>query len=378
MAKAAKGGRLTCADYAVLDSLLRESRSQKQQMTLTKLSRKLRRDRKTVKKMLAERARGRSRSAPRKPAKRKPNPVRSREVIAIRALLRRRNSLGEKPFGTYSRLRAGLAEKGVHLSRSQLRRRCAALQIKSRIRPACPTVDPEKHVKIRAFCRKTLRWATDEKKLRKIVACDEWPGTTNDCSERSELLVPGESVRPRTRKRRFPDHSIQAWVCIAFSWKKIVFAESRSARHNSRSYRETCLKPVLRRLQGSLFLQDGAKCHWGNTSSKTDDEGPMPESNRQWLYDNQIETIEPPVDAPNLNPAENAFSVLNKAVSARRGEIHSAADMKRVMKEEFDRLDQDFVRKCILAFPAKVKLALKDPALAGSNHSTGVRKRRQE
>jgi hypothetical protein len=104
----------------------------------------------------------------------------------------------------------------------------------------------------------------------------------------------------------------------------------------------------------------------------------MPETNRVWLQRQGVKCLEPPVDGPNLNPAENVFSVTNRAVSLRRREIGSIGDLKRVMKEEFTKLPQSFLRACLGNFAERLRMAAADPASAGSNRASGRKKARQQ
>lgn len=202
------------------------------------------------------------------------------ETCARRSNYAARRGETGSAHGTYQKLRAALKAQGIVLSRNQVRYRCKLLGVVGRVRPKCPTTDPAKLKRIRAFARKWRPWAADPANVRKLIVCDEWPGATHDASDRTQLTLPGSKPVPRRRRKRYADHSVQAWVCFGWNFRKIVFSDSRTSRHNSRTYREDCLRPVLRELKLGWFYQDGARCHWGNTSKKTDPEGPMELSNR--------------------------------------------------------------------------------------------------
>lgn len=367
--KHARGGRITLRDEAKLDLLVGKA-------SLSEISRKMRRDPKTVRKMLQARKK-RSRPQAKKAAPRPLKQETRRELAAIEKLLKVKSAAGpELAHGTYQKLRAALKAQGIVLSRNQVRYRCKLLGVVGRVRPKCPTTDPAKLKRIRAFARKWRPWAADPANVRKLIVCDEWPGATHDASDRTQLTLPGSKPVPRRRRKRYADHSVQAWVCFGWNFRKIVFSDSRTSRHNSRTYREDCLKPVLRELKLGWFYQDGARCHWGNTSKKTDPEGPMELSNRQFLEQERVNVIEPPVDAPNLNPAENVFSIANGLVSERRHEISSIDDLKKVMGEVFRKLPIKLLRSTLSNFHCRLQQAAANPLAAGSNRQGGPKKKR--
>jgi hypothetical protein len=328
--KAFQGGPISAEDYAALKAALRVDPSLRS--NVTRLAHVIRRHPKTTRALLADLDR-RGPAARPKPRKRARAPAVKEHVAILRQLLRKRHKVTQrKEFGTHNKLMLEMRRRGHPLTRNQVRYRAGLAGAKGRIRPQTPTMLPDKLAKTKAFAVRTAEWASDENNMKKTIWCDEWPGSTCDKSERTELCLAGTLPAPRVRRKRYATHGLQAWVVIAWNWKDIVFADSRTTRMNSRTYRESCLKKVLPRLQQGVFVQDNARCHWGNCSWATNpDDGPMAETNREWLKNNNVETLELPPDAPQLNCCENIFSIMNVDVAENAHSIDSPGALEAAM-----------------------------------------------
>jgi hypothetical protein len=370
--KAFKGGPLADVDFAALDAALRTAPELRNDVP--KLARIIRRHPKTVRRMLLIEG-----PTPRAPPRKYPrDPAVAIDVRLVKNLLNRRCG-NQKMFGTHAKLRAEFARRGAPLSRNQIRYRCVLAGVRGRIRPQTPTLDPKKLDATQKFARKTIPWAADPSNLRKTIWCDEWPAANDDKTQRSELCRDGEQPTKRVRKKRYAPNSLQAWVAIGWNWKEIVFSDNRTTRMNSRTYRENCLQKVLPRLRRGVFIQDNAKCHWGNCTWKTNPSaGPMPESNRAWLAKQGVETLELPPDSPQLNVCENLFSIMNASIAERAHLVTTQQEIREEMKRAFDGVDQGLIRRCILSWPDRLAVCAVDPTEAGSNHASGKKKRRRE
>ena len=142
-----------------------------------------------------------------------------------------------------------------------------------------------------------------------------------------------------------------------------------------------------------VLVQDGATCHWGNTLKpkaelNTKRGRPvrgevrpsryvMPETNREWLSKMGVQVLDGwPSDAPNLNPIENIWSLLNPRVAARRDELTSDAALARVMREEFYAIPTREMNTFATSLPSRLQACQQDPAQAGSGRAGGNRVRR--
>ncbi len=292
------------------------------------------------------------------------------DVTRIQMLLSRPRT----DIATWRNLRAEISKSGSSPgSLSTVRRRARLAGYRSKKRPKCPTTNEDKLSRIARFARRMKGPARAD--AARYVFCDEWPASSIDRSPPYEICLLNERPRPLERRKRFPKLSLQAWCAIGVGFRMIVLMINRKQRLTAKTYREMCLKPVAPKLiRGRKILyQDGAKAHWCNSRGADR----MTESNREWLGSKGVEHVpDVPAEAPNLNPIENLFDELNHRIFARQSELHTSADLARLMKEEFHAVPQAQIDKLCLSFPKRLELAANDVRYAGCGRATGRRSRR--
>ena len=93
-----------------------------------------------------------------------------------------------------------------------------------------------------------------------------------------------------------------------------------------------------------ICQQDGARCH---TSRST----------RDWLSEQGLETLDPwPANSPDLNIIENVWALLKERVY-RRG-FRTQQGLLRVVKDEWEKIELDEIRKLVLSMPNRLQQVL--------------------
>ena len=108
-----------------------------------------------------------------------------------------------------------------------------------------------------------------------------------------------------------------------------------SGRVNSENYQrvlETHLLPVYN--AGDTFQQDNAPPH-------------VSKSTRKWLTDHNLSILEWPSVSPDLNPIENVWSLLARAVYQDGKQFSSITELKEAITKEWHKLPQSTLKNLI-------------------------------
>jgi hypothetical protein len=77
------------------------------------------------------------------------------------------------------------------------------------------------------------------------------------------------------------------------------------------------------------------------------------------LHDVRIDTMNWPARSPDLNPIEHLWDVVGKQVRARRGELVSLQELRRVVQEERDNTPQEEIQHLIESMPRRLEAVIR-------------------
>jgi len=172
-----------------------------------------------------------------------------------------------------------------------------------------------------------------------------------------------EEVRPQMIPKY--SQSVMVWGGISAAGRtKLIFLK-KGQRLSSNTYVSDILEPAVGDIKGRtskrvtpwltkrlfrdpvdwVFQQDSAPPHRGKIATG-------------WLQKNVPAFLPPsewPGNSPDLNPMEHIWAALAVAVDNRNP--HDLESLKKIIEEEWGKLDQNFVKKCVLSMPSRIRAA---------------------
>lgn len=204
-----------------------------------------------------------------------------------------------------------LADSGVAVSGRTVRRRLVSAGLRARIPRKKPFLNPAQRRKRLQWAKKHVSWTSEQ--WKKILWSDE-----------TRISIFGSDgvryVRRRTGEDCLPEcttatmkHplSIMVWGCM--SQDSVGRLQILNGSVNADKYIQEGLEPkvlpsapdIFGDGMPYIFQQDGAPCH---TAKKC----------IAWCKKNKVELLDWPGNSPDLNPIENLWARLKRAVAAKR------------------------------------------------------------
>jgi transposase len=143
--------------------------------------------------------------------------------------------------------------------------------------------------------------------------------------------------------------SVMVWA--AFSWhgkSRIAFINGRMNSIGYQEMLETFLIPYLERRDAIdfIFQQDNAPIHASN-------------STRQWFTDNNIPVLDWPARSPDMNPIENVWGMMVRAVYADCKQYETTAELKQAIKWAWINVQRAHLENLINGMPKRLMALLK-------------------
>ena len=271
---------------------------------------------------------------------------RARRWKVIQGLMKKKNGRGTALYSSCELLsRAARSADDDIGSASTVRRLFLEHGWRSRVRRRLPLQKPTDHIYRKEFCWKYRAGS------KTILFSDEKNFDTHDCGSKRAWCGPGELAPPLPRQQ-FPP-SVMVWGVIGVGFRHLEVLPKQVAkkgggppkayRMNAEDYAKKCLGKVIGRLRrpDALFMQDGAKCHTAASTTK-------------YLRDKGVNFIEKwPPRSPQLNPIENMWATVARAVSDR-GPVDSE-QLATFVKQEFYKIPERKVDELVLSWKGRLK-----------------------
>ena len=101
------------------------------------------------------------------------------------------------------------------------------------------------------------------------------------------------------------------------------------------------------------FQEHGAPCHTCRIS-------------KAWKNAHGIKTLEWVAQSPDFNLIEHVWEHLDRKIRARKVKAKSVADLKRMLLEEWETMDQSFIQQLVNSMPDRIEAVI--AARGGSTH----------
>jgi len=240
-----------------------------------------------------------------------------------------------------------LSESGVNVSDRTVRRRLVSGGLKARIPRKKPFLNPAQRKKRLLWAKNHVSWTLDD--WKKVI----WSDETRISIFGSDGVFyvrrrPGEECLPEcllpTMKHPV---AVMIWGCM--SWNGIGRMQVVNGTLNAARYIDEVLVPKLLPSARDMFhdevdfifQQDGAPCH---TAKKC----------MNWFRDSNIELLSWPGNSPDLNPIENLWSRLKKAV-AEKHPSNKQQLIEAIIQSWYHIITPENLRKLVESMPSRCK-----------------------
>lgn len=237
-------------------------------------------------------------------------------VRSIHAAYKRLSGVPEVHFGT------------IH-------RDIKALGFMSRVRPKVVNDDPVKNAVRLAFARKYYR-----RLCKNFMFTDECWVTTNDNTNRSEFVSAEHPVSLRVHMKR-AQCKVMIWGAIGLGYKSPLHFVSQSV--TSKYYVDNVVPLIevgLKNIPNGVLMHDNARPHSAAATKAA-------------LNAAKITALEWPPYSPHLNPIEHLWSSLHRRIAELAPE--SDEELRAAATEAWDTFSQKEVDAYILSFRKRLK-----------------------
>ena len=238
-----------------------------------------------------------------------------------------------------------------HISRQTVNRRLIDRKLCCYVAARKPLLKPTVLLKCIKFCRAILKMTNYE--LRRIIFSDESNFTV--INRKNRVIIRrhyNEMFHSRYIMSRLQGGGglVGIWGCIAYDGPGLCYLyNGRMGQHKYIEMLENHLIPTRDIFFSNEseweFQQDNAPCHKAKTVTT-------------WFQENNIKVLQWPARSPDLNPIENAWSVLDRKLT--KAPVTSAAHLRESLKELFDSLSTDYCRKLFDLIKRRCELCIKN------------------
>lgn len=145
-------------------------------------------------------------------------------------------------------------------------------------------------------------------------------------------------------KRQCGGGSLMVWAGFGSAGRtNIAFPTGRMKAEDYQDMLEENLLPFGENIGGTFwkFQQDNASIHVANSSW-------------EWFLDNGVQVINWPACSPDLNPIENVWGILSRAVYANGKQYANAQELKDAIVTEWENINSDVLKRLVESMPDRI------------------------
>jgi transposase len=170
--------------------------------------------------------------------------------------------------------------------------------------------------------------------------------------------APGEEYLPKNLKPLFKSGrtTVGVWSCFMEHELGDLVILPKGARMNQTRYTELVLKPhfvpfyrKMRRKYGPevVIQEDGAKYHFAPVAAR-------------YKNSQKVRCMPWPAQSPDLSPIENIWKYLKDRIARRRHRIRSIEEMEAALRQEWAKVEPEFLEKLMESMPKRISQMLKN------------------
>ena len=124
-------------------------------------------------------------------------------------------------------------------------------------------------------------------------------------------------------------------------------------------------KKYRQTLQKHLLPLVASRRHLNKDTILQDDNAPLHQANlvTSWKRRNNLKCMEWPAQGPDLNPIENLWMTLKRAISARNPAPRNVLELQVAVEEEWKEISLMHVRKLVTSMPKRIEKLSKQKVL---------------
>jgi len=241
----------------------------------------------------------------------------------------------------------------IEASLMTVRRALTKLSIHNRMALSKPFVSEANRKKRLQWCVERRNWSAED--WANIVWSDECSVEVGGSRRKRVWRRLGERNHPDCIQPTFKSGrtTVMMWGC--FVGNKLGPLVLCPGTINSEKYctiLEEHLVPFLKKLKGNpLFMEDNAPIHKSQYTAA-------------WREDHDIETVKWPPQSPDLNPIENVWAQLKRAVEMRRPRERNRTELLIALREEWEAMrEKSNLKVLIESMPRRVEAVIKSKGM---------------